>query len=213
MTSRKGISVRDNVYSSLLMSLVLTGLWITSFGLFSTVPAHAQEATYDVTGVKFTDGEVLNGYFDYNPIGTLMSSYDITTSGGLLSPATYTYFGPTYDVYNDYIFQFGGSDLGPLPIATLVLDFSPALTSSGPQFLAQGVYSGIPGTFSGSAEQEQTSNGKQIQDLMIDPQQIVNAGKLITTTPEPPTALTLALGLGILSSLIFYSLKRRPVAV
>ena len=61
--------------------LMLTG--VAALGLAAALPVAAQDLTYTLNGVTFSDGAVATGYFDFNPTTNAYGSFDITTTNGV----------------------------------------------------------------------------------------------------------------------------------
>lgn len=76
------------------LGLTLTGLCALSAA--TARPASAQDLTYTLSGVTFSDGAAASGYFIFNPATQSFGSFDITTTdgttgslpGGVYAPAT-----------------------------------------------------------------------------------------------------------------------------
>ena len=69
----------------LLSRTVCFGLTLAGFCAFSAAtarPASAQNLTYTLSGVTFSDGAVASGYFIFNPATQSFGSFDITTTNG-----------------------------------------------------------------------------------------------------------------------------------
>jgi hypothetical protein len=66
--------------------------------LFTTaLPASAQNLTFTLSGVTFSDGATASGFFDFNPTTDQVGNFDFTTTNGVTDTAT----GATYDLANE----------------------------------------------------------------------------------------------------------------
>lgn len=165
---------------SIGLGLAFTGLC----ALTSLRAASAQNLTYTLSGVTFSDGAVAAGFFDFNPTTQVFSNFNITTMSGVTDsdPGFNYFYGPSGTYAQTlsgilYVFQ---SEVTPFPSITLVT----ASDSSSPNLypLDPGeVYSS--GGFSGSGEI--TSAGVRG----------VAAGSLLVTNAVPEASTTISFGL------------------
>ena len=179
-------------------ALLLSAL--TALGLAAARPANAQNLTYTLSNVTFTDGGQVTGFFDYNPTTNIVGNYAVVTTTGS-GPATGTSYsrlnsGPF--LFNSRTFEFLTTGL---PGSLLALSASSSITSPG-------VYTLNPGTFvtanSLSGSGEFTPTGNRVVGPLSPAAPPAGPSLVVTfaapAVPETSTAasfgLLLALGLG-----------------
>lgn len=155
-----------------------------AFGSMAFGATSAQAAkTFDLNGVKFTDGSTVTGSFTTNDAFTAITGYNITSNGS---------YGLTYTGSNGFA-TLSASSLSFNTIAfifpqTLQLNLSKALSSAG-------------ASITGGSE-----------SVFIVSQSIANAGTVSLAAgavPEPATWAMMILGLGVVG----YAMRRKAGSV
>ena len=177
-------------------ALLLSALAV--LGLAAARPAGAQNLTYTLSEVTFTDGGQVTGFFDYNPTTGIVGDYDVVTATGPATGTGYNRLNSGPFLFNSRTFEFLTASL---PSSFLVLSASSSITSSG-------VYTLNPGTFvtanSLSGSGEFTPTGNRVVGPPSPSSPPAGPSLVVTfaapTVPEASTAasfgLLLALGLG-----------------
>ena len=189
---------------------ITLGLGLTSLFAFGTFrPAAAQDLTYTLSSVTFSDGAAAFGSFVYNPTTDNFSAYDITTTNGLTDMlAGYQYVpGTAFIGGQGDSFQLADGDPYHSPGGEQYLELTttgpfPGPTSPGTYALEPGVFSPPGSAFpDGSAEYTKPVGASQFTTTV--PRTISGGFLVVTdTTPVPEAStifsfgLLLALGLG-----------------
>ena len=160
-------------------------------------PASAQDLTYTLSNVKFSDGATANGFFEFNPVTGIFGSNNITTTAGVTdneTPGNYSTLPLSTYQQQDSFFQFsyGG---GTTSFHLLRLTTDPPAVIPGVYLLGPGIPTAT-NQFVGSGEYASTD----ISDRLV-----VSGGMIVTNPAAVPEASTtisfgllLALGLGSL---------------
>lgn len=178
------------------------GLAFTGLCALTTIrAASAQNLTYTLSGVTFSDGAVATGFFDFNPATQVFSDFNITTTNGVTDsdPGFNYFYGPSGSYGQTlggmvYVFQ---SEVTPFPSITLAT----ASDSSSPS-----LYPLEPGEdvsshgFGGSGEI--TSGGNRG----------VATGSLLVTNAVPEASTTISFGLLLALGGLAVAVKRKKAA-
>ena len=172
-----------------LLSCLLLTFGLLVF-LFLPRAASANDVTWNLSDVTFTDGGTATGSFVYNADTNTVSSIDIiTTFGAAFGGADYTAVDPGYAPFSSGMSDFVVVPNAPLTDFTgtpaLDLIFTSLLTDAG------GTVSLDPGTSELTCDATCGSEGPAFY-------RSISAGEvttLLVSTPEPSAILLLGLGL------------------
>ncbi len=182
-------------------------------GFCAARPAAAQDLTYTLMGVTFSDGAIASGSFVYNPTTDIFDPHDITSTNGLMDTLTGYHYIPSDDNPGDpggfppSIFIIAASSTFP-DYHDLLLSLSTGATSPG-------VYQLQPGVFTTGGQLGNSQEGIYLGNNTFTSRSITTGSLVVTPTiaPAPEPSQFAALGVGVLglTGLILKVRKRQAV--